>query len=79
MNVLVKLAVTAVVMVGLLYAYKDWFKPPVGNEMQHHIVMSGILVLALVVLEFLMMTMDKQGRGRGRAPPAAAAPVADDE
>jgi hypothetical protein len=68
MNVLVKFALMAVVIVGVLYANRSLLIPTPSGETNHMYILAMFLWVALVAVEVLMKMVEKRG-GRKAAMP----------
>ena len=69
MNVLVKFALMAVVIVGVLYANRSLLVATPSGETNHMYILAMFLWVALVAVELLMKMVEKRG-GRKAAAPA---------
>lgn len=61
MNVLVKLAVMAMVIVGVLYVNRSLLKETPAGETNHMYIMAIFLWIGLVAVEVLMKAVEKRG------------------
>jgi len=68
MNVLVKFALMAVVIVGVLYANKKLITVAASGETDHMYIIAMFLWVALVAVEGLMKMVEKRGGKKAAAP-----------
>jgi len=68
MNVLVKFALMAVVIVGVLYANRSLIADTPGREINHMYILAMFLWVALVAVEVLMKMVEKRGGKKAAAP-----------
>jgi len=61
MNVLVKLAVMAMVIVGVLYVNRGLLKETPMGETNHMYIMAMFLWIGVVAVEVLMKAVEKRG------------------
>jgi hypothetical protein len=68
MNVLVKFALMAVVIVGVLYANRSLIVGTPEREINHMYILAMFLWVALVAVEVLMKMVEKRGGRKAAAP-----------